>query len=122
MNAALPNDTQARPPPDIEGQVEALAGLVRLQGAMIAELAQSNAELRLAAGLDLAKPTISPATPWRSIKQVMHSTGYSETQIRELISQKRITAQKRGGKWFVDTSAPMPHKRESAKARSFRAK
>ena len=119
MTTALPK-SEARPD-DTETRIEALAGLVRLQGAMIAELAESNAELRLAAGLDPAKPTISPATPWRAIKQVMDSTGYSETQIRELISQKRITAQKRGGKWFVDTSAPMPHKLESAKARSSRA-
>ena len=96
---------QASPPDDTEARLESLAGIVRLQGAMIAELVQSNAELRRAAGF---------ATPWRSIKQVAHLTGYSETMVRELIGQKRLVAEKQGGRWFIDTSGQMPHKRESA--------
>jgi hypothetical protein len=111
----ISKDAPARPPPDVDARIEALEGTVRLQGALIAELVQSNAELRKAAGLDPPKPTISAATQWRSIKQVCHSTNYSPTMVRELISQNRITAQKVGGKWFVDASAPMPNKLESAK-------
>jgi hypothetical protein len=101
-------------PDDTEARLESLAGVVRLQGAIIAELVQSNAELRLAAGLTPPLPTISASTDWRAIKQVSHATGYSETQVRELIKQKRIVAEKRGGRWFIDTSAPMPHKRDCA--------
>jgi hypothetical protein len=101
----------ARPPPDdIEARLETLAGIVRLQGAIISELVESNVELRKAAGFDPARPTISATTPWRSIKQVAHATGYSETMVRELIGQKRLTATKYGGHVFIDTSAPMPRK------------
>jgi hypothetical protein len=112
LTTALPKSEDW--PDDTEARLESLAGVVRLQGAIIAELVQSNAELRQAAGLAPPKPTISGSTPWRSIKQVMHATGYSETQVRELIGQKRIAAEKVGGKWFIDTSAPMPHKRDNA--------
>jgi hypothetical protein len=106
----LSNKCPARPPPDIEARIDELSGIVRLQGAVIAELVQSNAELRQAAGLDAQKPTISETTDWRSIKQVAFATGYSETQVRELISKKRIVAEKHGGRWFIDTSGQMPHK------------
>jgi hypothetical protein len=111
--SAVANRYPARPD-DSEARLVSLAGVVRLQGAIIAELVQSNAELRHAAGLDPPKPTISASTSWRSIKQVAHSTGYSETQVRELIERKRIVAEKHGGRWFIDTSTPMPHKRDSA--------
>jgi hypothetical protein len=106
----LSDKCPARPPDDTEARLDDLAGIVRLQGAVIAELAESNAQLRQVAGLDPPKPTINPSTPWRSIKQICGSTGYSPTQIRELISQKRIVAEKHGGRWFIDTSGQMPNK------------
>jgi len=69
--AARPKDAQADDPvesPDHpEARLEALAGIVRMQGAIIAELVESNAEVREKLGLDPPKPTISPATPWRSV-------------------------------------------------------
>ncbi|KJC40287.1 hypothetical protein UP09_22540 [Bradyrhizobium sp. LTSP885] len=109
----LANKYPARPSPDDTAQrIDELAGIVRLQGAIISELAESNAELRQAAGLDPARPTIDATTVWRSIQQIAFATGYSETQVRELIAQKRIVAQKVGGRWFIDVSKPMPHKRE----------
>jgi hypothetical protein len=95
---------------DTEARIDDLVGICRLHSALIAELVQSNAELRKAAGLDPARPTISETTDWRSIKQVAYATGYSETQVRELITQKRIVAEKHGGRWFIDTSGQMPHK------------
>jgi hypothetical protein len=111
------------PPADAEAQIETLAGILRLQGAQIAELAQSNAELRKAAGLDPPKPAISTeatATPWKSIKQISASTGFSQSQIRKLISQKRIRAELHGGRWFISTSGEMPRKRKSAIVQSGR--
>jgi hypothetical protein len=107
---------------DTDGRIEALAGVVRLQGALIAELVQSNAELREAAGLDPPLPTISASTDWRSIKQVAHVTGYSETQVRELIGQKK---NRRGKAWRAlvhrYVRADAEQMRESAIARSGRA-
>ena len=117
MTRAVP-EREPRPPPDADAQIEALVGICRLHSAMISELAESNRELRQEAGLDPPPPMISESTPWRSIKQVAYVTGYSEPMVRELISQKRIVAEKRGGRWFIDVSKPMPRKLESAIVRA----
>jgi hypothetical protein len=119
--SVLSNEYPARPPPDTDERIEALTAACHVLAARVAELECSNVELRQAADLDPARPVISARTNWRSLKQVAGITGYSETQIRELIGQNRIVAEKHGGRWFVDVSAPMPHKLESAKARSSRA-
>jgi hypothetical protein len=113
---ALPKDAD-RPP---DADIETLTAFCFVLAARVAELECSNAQLRNAVGFDPLPPTISESTPWRSIKQVAHVTGYSETMVRELISQNRVVAQKVGGRWFINTAAPMPRKLESAIARSGR--
>jgi hypothetical protein len=109
--------TTAPEPEDRPGDtgIEALTAFCFVLAARVAELECSNAQLRLAAGFDPPPPTIGASTPWRSIKQVSHATGFSQIQIRKLISQNRIVAQAVGGRWFINTDAPMP--RKFAKAR-----
>ena len=108
--AARPKPLATTLPDNNAARIEALAGEVRLLRAIVSELAESNAQLRRAAGFDPARPTIDATTPWRSIKQISSATGFSQSQVRKLIKQDRLVAVKCGGKIFIDTSASLPGK------------
>jgi excisionase family DNA binding protein len=72
-------------------QIEQLTALVLVQGSTIAEL-------RAAGGLNQTESDEQPIT----LKEAAFRTGYSESNIRRLISEEVIVAKKIGGHVLVD--------------------
>jgi excisionase family DNA binding protein len=68
---------------------------------------------------------------WISVEEAAELSGYSEEQLRRLIREKQVTADKKGGRWWVDqksllsylkASKQSPDKRRGPKSRNSEAK
>jgi hypothetical protein len=90
-------------PDDMRAAMDRVMALAYLLNARLAEVEQSNAELRALAGLDPPAPTIG--AQWKTITQVAHLTGHAESTVRSWILSGKIEARKIGGSC---RSAPPP--------------
>lgn len=80
-----------------------LQALIYVLSARLTELADSIDEVRTTLGLDAIPPAIG--ADWWTAKQVAGKTGYSQSQIRKLIRQKRLTSVKLGGHVLIGAAS-----------------